>query len=114
MSIVFPTEGDPLTVKRDESMVGDGHAMGVAAQITEDLPRATEGWLGINHPVLAVEAAQQLAKLLLVGQSGTRSRAMEFLLTVKAFQTSDELPAEDPAQHLHGEKERVAWVHPAS
>jgi hypothetical protein len=102
VSIVFPAEGDPLTVKRDESMVGDGDAMGVASQIAKDLPRAAEGWLGINHPVLAVETAQQLAKLLLIGQSGTRSRATEFLLAGKGVsnqrRTSRGRPGSTPSR----------------
>src|SRR5579863_3032523 len=95
-------------------MVGDGHAMGVAAQVAKNLSGPVKGGLGINYPVLAVEATQPSAKLLLISQSGAGSRATEFLLAVKAFQTSDELPAEDPAQHLNGQKEGVAWVHPAS
>ena len=36
-------------------MVGDGHAMGVAAQILQHILGATEGTLEINHPVLSVE-----------------------------------------------------------
>ena len=57
-------------------MIGDGHAMGVAAQVAENLPGPAEGRLGIDHPVLTVEAAQQFAELLLIGQRGRGSRAV--------------------------------------
>src|SRR5881409_1542756 len=75
VGVVLPAEGDALPVKDQESMVGDGDAMSVAAQVTENLPCASEGRLGIHHPVLAMQLAQQLAKLLLLGQWGTGSHA---------------------------------------
>ena len=34
-------------------MVGDGHAMSVAAQILEHILWAAEGAFGVDHPVLA-------------------------------------------------------------
>ena len=33
-------------------MIGDGYAVGVAAQILEHILRATERWFRIDHPVL--------------------------------------------------------------
>jgi hypothetical protein len=36
-------------------MVGDGHAMGVAAQILEHIFGATEGRFGVDHPILSEE-----------------------------------------------------------
>jgi hypothetical protein len=53
----------------------DGHAVGLAAQVAEHLPGPAESRLGIDHPILPVEAALQLAELLLVGERGGRSRA---------------------------------------
>ena len=55
-------------------MVGDGHAMGVAAEILQHLmgPRRQAC---IDHPVLPVEAAEQFGELLWIGQSGGGSGA---------------------------------------
>ena len=39
-------------------MVGDGHAMGIAAQVVEDVFGAAEGWFGVNHPVLSEQRSQ--------------------------------------------------------
>ncbi len=39
-------------------MVGDGHAMGVQAEILEDILGAAEGWLGVDHPALAKRRSQ--------------------------------------------------------
>jgi hypothetical protein len=48
-------------------MIGNGHAMGVAAQIAQHLQRTTEGGLGIDHPVVAVQTADQFREM---GQAG--------------------------------------------
>jgi hypothetical protein len=34
-------------------MVGDGHAMGVTAQILKHMLRAAEGWFAIDYPVFS-------------------------------------------------------------
>ncbi len=39
-------------------MVGDSHAMGVAAQIVEHKLWATEGWFQIDDPLLAVQRSE--------------------------------------------------------
>jgi len=57
VSIVFPAEGDALAVKCQQAMIGNGHAVGVTAEIAQHLHRSTKGWLGIDDPVLAVQAA---------------------------------------------------------
>ena len=51
-------------------MIGNGYPMGVAAQIAQHVQGTTKGWLGIDHPVLAMQAANQLSELLLISQRG--------------------------------------------
>ena len=53
VSRVPPAKGDLAVGQRDQSMVGDGHAMGVAAQVLEQIVRAAEGWFGVNDPVFS-------------------------------------------------------------
>ena len=50
---VAPTKGNFLVGQGTEPMVGKGNAMGVAAQILEHILGATEGWFGVDHPVLS-------------------------------------------------------------
>ncbi len=54
-------------------MIGNRHAVGVATQIAQHLQRTTEGGLGIDHPVVAMQTTEQFRELLWVGES--RSRA---------------------------------------
>ena len=55
MRVVFPPESDVLTAESKQSMVADSDAMGIAAEIAQDLRRAAKGWLGVYDPLLACE-----------------------------------------------------------
>ena len=83
-------------------MIGDGHAMGVAAEIAQHLHGSAEGGLGIDDPVVAVQAAEEFGELLRIGESGGRTGAAELVATVKTFQAGEELAAKDAAEDLHG------------
>ena len=51
-SRVAPAKGDLAVGERDQAMVGDGHAMGVAAQILQHVFGATEGTVSSRPPSL--------------------------------------------------------------
>ncbi len=63
MSGVTPTESDFAIRKRNQAMVGEGHAMGIAAQILEHKEWATEGTLRIDHPIGTAFAATRRRSL---------------------------------------------------
>jgi hypothetical protein len=67
-SVVVPEEGDAFLLERQEAMVGDGDAVGVAGQIVENVFCSTEGWLGIDDPLLEKELAQQKPEALRSGK----------------------------------------------
>ena len=83
-------------------MIGNGHAMGVAAQIPQHRHGTTEGGLGIDDPVVTVQAAEEFGELLRIGESGCRTGAAKLVATVKTFQAGEELAAKDAAEDLHG------------
>jgi len=58
VSRVPPAKGDVAVGQRDQSMVGDGDAMGVTAEIVEHILGAPEGWLGVDYPVFAKQRSQ--------------------------------------------------------
>ena len=55
VGIVSPAEGNAIALEGHETMVGDGDAVGIAGQVVENMFGATEGWLGVDHPVLQAE-----------------------------------------------------------
>src|SRR5712692_4916172 len=66
-------------------MIGDGHAMSVAAEIAQHLHGTTEGGFGIDDPIVAVQAAHEFCKLLRVGQSDGGTSAAELVATMETF-----------------------------
>jgi hypothetical protein len=51
VSGVAPTKGDLAVVERNQSVVGDGYAMSVAAQVVEYELGTTERWFGVDDPI---------------------------------------------------------------
>ena len=83
-------------------MVGDGHAVGVATEIAQHLQGTTESGLGIDHPVMAMQAAEEFRELLRVGESGRGAGAAQLLTAMKSFQTGEELAAKNATEDPHG------------
>ena len=50
MSVIPPAERDVVAVEGEQSMIGDGDAMRVTAEITQYLFGTAEGWFGIDDP----------------------------------------------------------------
>ena len=80
MSIILPAESNLILLESYEALVGDGHTMGVAGEIAEHMMRTTEGWLGIDDPVLAEERTQQGAESLVVFERLESSSEGELVL----------------------------------
>ena len=59
MRVVSPAEGDIDAVEGNEPVVGDGDAMGVAAEIAQHLLGSAHGLLGVDDPLLAVERTEK-------------------------------------------------------
>src|ERR1035438_3957390 len=74
--VVFPGEGDLAVFQRQQAVVGDGHAMGIAPQVFEHVLRTTERRLSVNHPFALVQRRQ------IRGESGR---------VVQGFQIAEEL-----------------------
>jgi hypothetical protein len=57
--VVLVAERDAAVVEGDESVVGDGDAVGIAAEVLEDALRPAEGRLGVDHPVVATATSDE-------------------------------------------------------
>jgi len=55
LAVDSDAKGYRLRVDAEDALVGDRHAMGVAAQILEHLGGSRAGLLGIHHPVMEKE-----------------------------------------------------------
>jgi len=94
-------------------MVGDGHVMGVTAQIAEHILWPSERTLCIDHPVLSEHWSEPRRKGSGLSEELQVYMKVELALPKGAFECVVELAAEDSAKHLDGKKEIVAWLDPA-
>ncbi len=67
--VVFPAKRDSIILERNQSMVGDGHAMRIASEIVQNMLGTAEGWLGVDDPILMEELSEKLAKATWFGKT---------------------------------------------
>src|SRR5258708_17720834 len=94
-------------------MVGDGHAMGVTAQITEHMLWAPEWTFRIDHPVLSEQWSEPRSKGFRLSEELQVSMKGELAVMKGALERFVELSAKDVTEHLDGKKEIVSWFDPA-
>ena len=95
-------------------MVGDGHAVGVAAEIAQHMWGAAEGRLGIDEPFLLAQLSGHLLEPGGITEIGCGTSAIEQSLAVEPANSVEELFAEQGSQDRNGQQEqRVAGVDPA-
>ena len=85
-------------------MVGDGHAVGVAAQVLQHILRATEGTFQIDHPVMPVQRPQPGSKDFGLRKKLQISLEAELAILESLFESVDELAAKNFLQHFLGKK----------
>jgi hypothetical protein len=95
MPTVAIGEADLTIADIDETSIRDGHSMGVAANIVNDLGRARKGGFGIHHPRGGVEVVEEVGKALRGGQGSGRVAEGERSGRVGMRQGLEKLGAED-------------------
>ena len=81
VSVVLPAEGDLAVGNGDETVIGDGDAMGIAGQVVQHMLRPSEGAFRVDHPVLAKERPEESMKGFLSGQCLEAAGKHELALT---------------------------------
>src|SRR6516162_7170161 len=94
-------------------MVGDGHAMGVAAEILQDILGATEGTFQVDHPVLSIEWSQPGGEGFGFYKKLQVSEEAELAILKSLLESVDELAAKNCLQHFLGKKVVVSGANPA-
>jgi hypothetical protein len=110
---VFRGEADTRVVGGEEAVVGEPDAVGVAAEVAEDLGGTGERALGVDDPVLAVETVPQAGEGGRVGELGAGAGEIESAGRDLAGEGGKELPAEEPGEDADGEEVAAAGADPA-
>jgi transposase len=82
-------------------VVGDGHAMGVAAQIVHYVSGATKGTFQIDHPILSMERPQPSGEDLGLRQKLQVSVEVQLAILKSLFESVDEFAAKEFRQRIH-------------
>jgi hypothetical protein len=93
-------------------MVGDGHAMGVQAELLEDILGTAERWVGVDHPALAKGRSQPGGEGFGVSEGLQGAMEAELARTEAALQSSDKVAAKNSPEHRDEKKEARAGGNP--
>ena len=104
VSRIAPAESDLAVAERDQAVVGDGHAMGVAAQIVHHVCGAPEGTFQVHHPVLSKQRPQPSGKDLGLSEEFQISLEAQLAILKSLLERINELAAKDFTQHPFGKK----------
>src|SRR5437868_15326492 len=89
-------------------MIGDGDAMGVAAEILQHVFGSAEGWFGVDDPIFAEQWTQPGSEELGMGKGCEFSGKVQLTALEGRLQAGDELATKHAPQHGDGEEE--AWM----
>ena len=111
--VILPAEGDAILLEGYEAVVRDRDAMGVAGEVVQNVFRPTEGWLGIDDPLLGEELAEELAEAFGVGEFLKRAMELELVFEQELPERGDELTAEDATQNADRQEELPRGSNPS-
>jgi len=94
-------------------MVGDGHAMGVAAEIVQHIFGATEGTFQVDHPVFSKQWPQPSREDLGFGEELPLFGEAELTILEGLPEGRDELATKDLTQYRFGQEVVVRRADPA-
>ena len=72
-------------------MVGDGDAVGIAAEILQDVLGSAEGWFGVDDPIFAEERTQPGSEELGMGERCESFGQVQLTAFEGSLQAGDEL-----------------------
>src|SRR5262245_42283310 len=78
--------------------------MGITPQIAKDPFGPTEGPLGVDNPVVAVQLLEQLLKRAWIAQRPDAARQRELPSSIRSLQTGQEPAAKQLAKDPHGQQ----------
>jgi hypothetical protein len=104
---ISPSENDLAISYSKQPVVGDGDAVSVVSEIAQHVLRSTEGRLGIDDPVLSKQYSEPGCEGLRISERSELAVELKRGIAESGLECGDELAAEDTAEHLDGQEERL-------
>ena len=112
--MIAPAEADAFAIEGSDAVVGNSHAVGVAAERAQDLLGSTEWRLGVDVPSLLAQLFDESVELCRVAEGCGRPSEVEQASLLKLAKSGEELLAEDSAQQMNWHEEhRMTGRNPA-
>ena len=109
-AIVPGLEGDFPLIQAHQAMVGDGHPVGVAAEVMIGVLGAAERPFGVDDPLFSSEFPGEALELHRVFKTG--NLALQSALTEGLLHAFQKLASDDLRERPDGEQEAVAGGNP--
>ncbi len=113
VGVVLPPEADAVGIEAEDAFVGEGDAVGVAAQVLEDLRGAGEGAFGVHDPVGLAQVSEPGSEDAGVGEGGGGSGEDELPGVERALERVEVLAPEDLGEGADGEEKAGRGGEPA-
>jgi hypothetical protein len=107
-SLAAGAKGNEGVADREQARVGEGNAVGIEAEVGDDLRGAAEGLLGVDDPGLTGEAAGEGAE-----GPGIEAGVPEGAGLEEGDQGVEELAAKEAGERLDGEEIVLVCARPA-
>jgi hypothetical protein len=105
IAIILPAKRNPAVIDIEQAIVGDGDAVRVPCDILEDFFRSSEGWLGVNHPVL-FSAGSDVAQEGVAHSKWFQGRKELQVAGIKGLcEIIDKQSTKQPREHRNGQEE---------
>lgn len=114
IGVVLPAKRDAAVVERNEAIVRDGDAMGIASQVLQDLAWPTERFFRVDNPFGCVERGYEFFPVGEASEFNYATVKRDGTFRVRLLQIPEELVSEQAAEDTHGNKEIFARGDPAS
>jgi len=112
--IVLPTESDLFLIKRNEPVIADRDAMGIAAQIAEGRCWTSHRLLDIDDPAFPTQRLNKRPECLGIFQRPGGAAQAEFVSAVCPFQSVEKLATKDFLENTERNKEAIPRCYPVA
>jgi hypothetical protein len=110
--IILPAESDLFPIKGDQSVIADGNAMSIAAQVAKDRCWTRHRLLDIDDPVFPAQRLKKSPESLGIFQRPGGAAETQLVSAIGTLQSVEKLAPKDPLQNTEWKKEAVPRSHP--
>ena len=113
-AVILPAETDTTVLAGEETAVGDGDAMGIAAEIVEHLLGSAERAFGVDDPGDAAQRGEVAGEGGRFGECGEVAEEVQLASVERIEQAFEEEAAIEPREDMDRQEEAGAAGDPAT